>query len=242
MKRRLRDPRAGHVDHSIVYWIVLILAAIALPRFVEQATGRSLAEHWRDLPPDLTSFVGRTVLLLAGMVVVAFLAEVAAGGRWRTHPGEGRVVIAAPRPGARAAGVGLALIAVHAVWAGLAGQGPFWWVVTGVGALVAPFAVVAIGANERVVVEPDEVRWQSRLFRFETGCRTIAVPNGGGAVTLDQRSTGGAFGQPLVISYTVRIGAEELHALGRADRAEALRDTVAGTLAELRGETAPVEE
>ena len=58
--------RAGHIDNSITLWIILILALIAIPRFLQLSTGQSLTSLWAGLPDEVRRFLITAPLLLVG--------------------------------------------------------------------------------------------------------------------------------------------------------------------------------
>jgi len=233
----VRGDRNGHVDNSIVVWIVLILLVIAIPKLVENATGQSLSSYWQALPDDRTSLLIRTLIYLAIVVAVAGVATIAGGDGVKARGKGDQVVIRLPQPGARVFGVGLCAVAVYLTGSGLLGQGLFWWVVLGVGLVFGGIGFAVLGSNDQVIVEVDRVRRESRFIRSVTSSEECAVDSSASPqVTMVTRTSGGAFGQPLNTHHGVCVGASEVYATSSEGRAEALTTAISDALTQLQGD------
>jgi hypothetical protein len=232
---RAKNGSRGHIDNSIVIWIMLILALIAVPRFVEQATGQTLSAFWQGLPADRTGFLVRSLIFVVAIpLVTAVVAFSGLGGQLRPRRLSDRIVIRIPQVGAQTFGLGICALGLYLTFAGLAGQGLFWWVVVVVGLGCVLLAIPIVGQNDHVVVEADLVAWESRLFRSVTRRQECAIPGSDpAAVTTESRRTGGAFGQPLTMHYSVNVGGHELFEGTSESRAEELKRAVTQALEDL---------
>lgn len=210
----------GYIDHTITIVIVLILAAIAASRF------------WPALPGVWSRFL----VVTAAVAVVGAAAVVAAGawadGRALTpEPTNGGAMVRVPGAALRTAGVtlwALALVFVAHAWIG---DGLLWWAVAAIGAVAGVVGTFLVGWGERLVVEPGRVALETTLFgRTAQAAESPWEPPGPPEVETTSRTTGGAFGQPLVETHELRVDGEVLYA-GSRSRAEALRDAVVGALA-----------
>lgn len=211
----------GHIDHKITIVILLVLAAVAGARF------------WPMMPGLWSRF-----LMVTAAVVVGGVAGVVAAGFWsggralRLEPCDGGVVVRMPGAAFPAAGLVLSALALDFFVHGWIGEGPLWWGVAALGLAAALLGAFLVGWGERLVVEPGRVALESTLF----GRATHATESrwelpGPPEVELACLVTGGAFGQPRMERYELRVGGAKVYG-GTRHRAEALRDAVMRALAQ----------
>lgn len=230
-----RNASRGHIDNSIVKWIVLIIVLIAVPRYIELAKGQTLSEFWNGLPDDRTSFLVRCVLFAVVIPLVSGAAAFSGvGGRMSPRRLGDEIVIRVPQVGAQTFGFGIGAFGLYLIASGVVGQGLFWWVVVAAGLGCVLLGIPIVGQNDRVVVSSELVAWESRLFRSVTRREECAVSASDQTpVTTDTRSTGGAFGQPLTIHHTVCVGGHQLFEGTSESRAGELKSAISSALEDL---------
>jgi len=224
----------GHVDNSIVIWIVLILLLITVPNFFERFTGQTMSSVWRSLPDDRMSFLVRTAILLVAVPAATAVAALSGGEGLRPQRRDDQVLIRLRQPGARTFGLGLCVVALYMTGSGLMGHGLFWWVAIGVGLVSASIGLAVLGVKDQVIVDIDRVVWESRFFRSVTQREECAVaPSDSPLVTTATHTTGGAFGQPLTTHHTVHVAGKQIHTGTSENRAEALERAISEALGSL---------
>jgi len=224
----------GHMDNGVLLVILPILSAVAALSLYQRITGQSPVTLWQNLPDDMRDFSVRAPLLLLGVVVVVAVGA-AAGGSGVSSARDGDCVrIRLRDPGLRALSLGLFVMAIYMGWAGLAGQGLFWWIVLALAVILgfAGFSLAAVG--DRIVVEPGKIASERTFFGTVSSSEEHATPSAVDAdISVDERESGGAFGQPVRFSYAVSVGSVEVHTDTNESRAEAVREALVNAIAEL---------
>lgn len=73
----------GHIDHSIVYWIVGILALVAVPNYLRHSTGKDFATLWAELDWGWKALVYGVVGLVALRYALGFVFAMTNRGTFR---------------------------------------------------------------------------------------------------------------------------------------------------------------
>ena len=219
---------AGYIDNRATLWIVLILAAIAVTQYASLRTGMGVIELFWSLPSPWPSFL----ITLAGVVAVGVAALFAAARLWRGAPFR---ISAAPdgthlrerASGPLFGGLFLAMLALTLVAFGLIGSGWWWGLVAVTGLLLLLVAASVLSRRVTWELAADAITRSERLFGSPR-IQAWRVP-GSPSFTLDETTTGGAFGQPLETRYRVRLGESVLLETGDVAQANgfiaALRTT-----------------
>ena len=209
---------AGYIDNRATLWIVLILAAIAVTHYASVRTGKGVIELFWSLPPPWPSFL----ITVAGMVAVGVVALFVAARLWRGAPfristGTNGTRLREQAPGQLFGGLLLAMLALTLVVFGLIGPGWWWGLVAVTGLLLLLVAASVLSRRVTWELAADAITRSERLFGSPT-VQAWPVP-GSPSFTLDETTTGGAFGQPLETRYRVRLGESVLLETGDAVQA-----------------------
>jgi hypothetical protein len=210
---RYPGARGGYIDNSIVFWIVLILAAIAVPRVLEATTGLTVGALWDAIPELRRSMIVRSFALAAGVLVLTFLSAISGSPVGRARRNEaGSVAIPLLLPGRRTFGVGLVVMTSYLVRGGLADSGWVGGATIGLGLLIGLVSIPVLASSDWFVVDPTQVSKEARFLGRVTGSETYSVDQAAEEpVSTVTTQTGGAFGQPLTITYSVRTSGGEIY-------------------------------
>jgi hypothetical protein len=209
---------AGYIDNRPTLWIVLILAGIAVTQYASMRTGKGVLELFWSLPPPWPSFL----LTVTGVVAVGVTVLFVGVRLWHGAPFRISTVTHGTRlrqqaPGQLFGGLLLAMLALTLVAFGLSGPGWWWGLVAVTGLLLLVVAASVLSRRVTWELAADTITRSERLFGSPR-VQAWPVP-ARPSFTLDETTTGGAFGQPLESRYQVRLGENVL--LETADAAQA---------------------
>ncbi|MDX1594566.1 MAG: hypothetical protein R3298_09960 [Gammaproteobacteria bacterium] len=224
-KGRHRPPfranQAGHIDNRPFLWILPILAAFATHHLLELKTGKGLFETLLTLPSPWPGFLASVAgVLLAGLAVLAVASRIAIGPPFRNEPAVEGTLLVERRPILTVIGLWVAAFGLTFLVFGLLGEGWLWGLVATLGVAIVAAGALPILSRSTWQLAPGEIvrrEWLLGPVRTERW----KVP-GAASFTLDEHTTGGAFGQPLALHYRVRLGDVTLFEGTDGERAKAL--------------------
>lgn len=200
--------------------IVLILAAIAVPYYAHLRTGKGVIELFWSLPAPWPSFL----LTLAGVLALCVVMLVAGALLWNDAPFRAVQMDGVMHLVERVrfnvlAGLSSAALASTLVVFGAIGTGWFWILVTVVGLLLLATAAFLVTLRTTWILTPGEIARTESVFGQPR--TTWAVPEEP-VFGQTETATGGAFGQPRIVSYQVRLGEVTLLECNDKARTDAL--------------------
>jgi len=216
-------PSSGHIDNRSTLWIVLILAAVAVPLFLEQKTGMGAVEQFWSLPHPWPAFLLALPAVLV-LSIIVLLAGTRLGNATPPSPVHDAGVTQLPEHERNRfnllAGVCTALLGMTLLVFGVLGPGWVWVLVALVGVLLLAVAAMLASMRTNWTFAPGEISRTERAFG-QPQIETWTVP-GAPEFTRSEYTTGGAFGQPLEVHYQVRLGEATLLDCTDKGRADAL--------------------
>ncbi len=226
--------RAGHMDNGVLLFIFPIIGVIAALVIYQNTTGNLPVTLWRNLPDDVRSFSIRAPLLVLAVLGVSVGGSLARERGLRPERDGDRMRIRLTEPGRRIFGVGLLVLAIYMGWAGVAGQGLFWWLVLALAVVLALAGSTLAATGDRIFVEPGAITSERTLFGTVMSSDEHPIPSLVGAdVSVEEQTSGGAFGQPLRLSYAVSVDSVKVHTNPSQIRAAALRSALVAAITEL---------
>ena len=216
-------PSSGHIDNRSTLWIVLILAAVAVPLFVEKKSGMGVVEQFWSLPHPWPGFL----LALPAVLVLCFVVLFAGTRRGNATPpspvDHAGITHLPEREGNRfnlLAGLCSAMLGLTLLVFGVLGPGWVWVLVALVGVLLLGVAALLASMRTTWTFAPGEITRTERVFG-QAQTETWSVPEEA-VFARSEHTTGGAFGQPLATHYQVRLGEATLLECADRGRADAL--------------------
>jgi len=209
----IHETERGYIDNRLTIVIALILAAVALSSYLEQSTGRGLSDLLGDLPPLALWFLSTaSVVGIGGIFAVRILAVATLGEpSFPVTDRDGMPTIVRRDAVAATGGGYLVVMGLLFTGFGLAGSGWPWGAIAIAGLLAIAAGVIQLGRTQRWQLRVDGILQERCTYGRASPVAEWHWPiDTRPTFELDEQTSGGAFGKPLVERHAVVLDGREL--------------------------------